>query len=281
MALAGVIAGLTTAVTWGLGDFNTKAVFARINVREYLVWSTTFYLAIVAALAPFFWNSPALTPVNVGIALLSGLIGGLGNIVFLVALSKDKLSLMTSLGAAYPVITIALGITFLNERIASMEIIGIILCVAGVILASMPTLGKPSVTSGTPFIAGAIVFWGIGFFLNKIATDAIGWYPTNLFISIIQFAMIVPYLLFTTDLRKGFKEGPLWRIFLSIALIAAGMLAFSIGVSLDRVSIITPLSSLFPVVAVVMGFLFLKEKLEMHQYAGIAVVIGGIVLLSV
>lgn len=45
-------------------------------------------------------------------------------------------------------------------------------------------------------------------------------------------------------------------------------------------SIVVPLASTYPLVAVLLALLFLKEGLSLHKFAGIILVISGIILLS-
>ncbi len=72
---------------------------------------------------------------------------------------------------------------------------------------------------------------------------------------------------------------------LTFALIAAiadivGVIGLSVGSERGFVSITLAASAVFPLVAVVLSFLILHERLVANQYAGIALVIGGLLMLG-
>ena len=69
-------------------------------------------------------------------AFLAGIIGYLGMFCFLHAVDIGKISVVASLTAVYPVVTIVLAAIVLKEKITSIQYIGIFLATTGVALLS-------------------------------------------------------------------------------------------------------------------------------------------------
>jgi uncharacterized membrane protein len=58
-------------------------------------------------------------------------------------------------------------------------------------------------------------------------------------------------------------------------------LLFGAGLTYENTSIIAPIVSAFPIVAIILARIFLKEVLELNQKLGVVTVIFGLVLLSI
>ena len=72
---------------------------------------------------------------------------------------------------------------------------------------------------------------------------------------------------------------------LTFAFVAAiadivGVIGLSVGSERGFVSLTLAASAIFPLVAVILSLLILHERLVPNQYAGIALVIGGLLMLG-
>jgi bacterial/archaeal transporter family protein len=77
---------------------------------------------------------PDIHPIGVVLALMTGILGFSGALLFLYAASKGPISLVAVLSALYPVITVLLSITILKEVISIKQWLGIALGLASMIL---------------------------------------------------------------------------------------------------------------------------------------------------
>lgn len=68
------------------------------------------------------------------IAIVSGLLGGIGALFFFLAISKGDASRVVAITAMYPVVTIALSLVFLKEPIDLQKMLGVSLAIAAVLL---------------------------------------------------------------------------------------------------------------------------------------------------
>jgi transporter family protein len=63
-----------------------------------------------------------------------GLSWGIGTVLFIFALENSKISLITTLTALYPAVTIILAYIFLAERLEIRELVGVVLAIAAIFL---------------------------------------------------------------------------------------------------------------------------------------------------
>ena len=128
------ILGIFAIVLFGIGSFLGKlASNADISPRVYFfeaigtftVFTTFFLLKKSEILSGFSVNFYA-----VGM----GLAWGIGTVLFIFAIENSKISLITTLSALYPVVTVILAYVFLSERLEPKEFIGVLLAIAAIFL---------------------------------------------------------------------------------------------------------------------------------------------------
>ena len=123
-----------------------------------------------------------------------------------------------------------------------------------------------------------IIGWGISFFLLRIPITQVGPVLTTLWFA----GLLVPFFAFSFLWQK---YEPVQRSvipwFFFIAFFSAiAALAFSFGLELGPVSVVVPVESSAPLVAVLVSYLFLKERLDFNQKISIGLIILGIITVS-
>jgi transporter family protein len=82
---------------------------------------------IVGACVLFFIGfRPEMDPRGVGLAMITGTLGFLGALCYLIAIRKGKVSVIVTLTALYPIVSILLAHFILHESITIKQVIGII-----------------------------------------------------------------------------------------------------------------------------------------------------------
>ena len=123
-----------TMICWGIWGFIPKMTTRYISPLSASVYeglgSAIFGFIILASLS----FKPEVHPKGVSLALVTGLIGMLGALFYLFAMPKGKVSVIATIAALNPVITIGLAYFFLKEPITIKEGIGMILAVIAIIL---------------------------------------------------------------------------------------------------------------------------------------------------
>ena len=132
---------------------------------------------------------------------------------------------------------------------------------------------------GILFALGALACWGVGDFLIQRSARKFGDGIALFFICAVGTAVLLPFVwsdipaMFTVS-RTGII---LWGA--SLVLLAAALLDFE-ALRVGKLSVIEPIYSLEIAVAAVFGYLFLNERLTAQQMVLMAVLIGGITLVS-
>ena len=75
-------------------------------------------------------------PKGILLAVTAGLVGFVGALCFLFAVSKGPVSIIAPLSALYPILSVILAMVFLNEAVTVKQGIGILFAVVAVILVS-------------------------------------------------------------------------------------------------------------------------------------------------
>ncbi len=125
-----------------------------------------------------------------------------------------------------------------------------------------------------------ILFWGVAGFLAKWASARIGM-QVLMWGVILQMAVSFSYLNATGALYHLQRDryGLLVAILAGI-LGACGQVGYYVLIDRYKVSLAVPLSSLYPLVTVVLAVAFLREQLSIPQWLGAFMAVVAIVLLG-
>ncbi|MFQ6024174.1 MAG: EamA family transporter [Acidiferrobacterales bacterium] len=123
-------------LVWGLWSFIPKITVRYISARSAVIYEVLGGV-IVAAIVLYSLNfRPDVHPKGVALGITTGVLGFLGALFFLFAVSKGPVSLIATLTALYPVISILLAIVVLNETITLKQGVGIILALTAMFLVT-------------------------------------------------------------------------------------------------------------------------------------------------
>lgn len=133
---------------------------------------------------------------------------------------------------------------------------------------------------GLIFAVMTFVLWGCSAFIDKLAANRIGtkgvWiWATSAAISLI---VLLSYILFFSG--NQYSKPGLWYMLLGLLLTSLGGLTYYLVFTKSQVSIGAPITALYPILTVLLGVIFLKEKLSGLQIAGIGFGVISIYLLS-
>ena len=128
-------------------------------------------------------------------------------------------------------------------------------------------------------VMAVIILYGLMTFLPKLALQSID--PVSAMIYEVLGGMVVGLALLCW---VGFKPEFSWSgsiISFIVGLCGfGGTLAFFIALTKGPVSLITPLTSFYPLFAVLLAVIFLKETLSIENIIGIALAVISVFLIS-
>ena len=124
------------------------------------------------------------------------------------------------------------------------------------------------------------VLWGLWGFESKLLLNRASPYTSQVLFTI---GLVVPALLALNSPKRFSGRHPRRGLFFAILtglLGGAGNIAFFGALTKGSASVVVPLTSLSPLVTVLAGVFLLKEKMRRSQYAGAALALAAIYLLS-
>ena len=121
-------------VTFGAWGFFPKLAINYINPQSALIYQVIGGLLVgIVGLAMLNFK-PEMHPLGILFAFLTGITGVLGTFFYYLAASRGQISIVVSLTALYPLITIMLAIVFLHETLIMKQVIGLCFAIAAIIL---------------------------------------------------------------------------------------------------------------------------------------------------
>lgn len=282
---SGIFYGVLAMAAWGIADY-----FAAIAARKSGSFSTFFLTQIISLIVYLliFFAVPFKPGVSQGI-LLTSIIAGLLMIVayaaFYKSLEVGKVAIGTSISSCWALLTVFIAYFFFKEPLSNVHFAGIGFAILGIFLTSVKSKdfmllkSKPaSAEKGVLLGIIALVGWGIAFALIDILVANTDWFHAILFIKISTVIFTLPYV-FVKRPVVSFRNVTSLLIIVGI-LETVAYLALGFGFSVGSSTLVAPVASTYPVVAVILARLFLNEKLEKNQYLGISFVILGVIILA-
>jgi drug/metabolite transporter (DMT)-like permease len=212
-------------------------------------------------------------------------IAGFGNVAGLyfeyLGFRSGKVGLVASLAAAEGAVSALLAILF-GEMLRPIEAVGVGVVAIGVTFAALghdpPTQNRPGSTSRALLFGGlaGLVFGASLYSIGRLGSDlALGW--SVLPPRIAGMTLIVIPLMATRRFRVTRMALPF--VVLSGVAEVAGLLAYAWGAR-ESIAVSSALSAQFASVAALVAWLVLGERLGRLQWAGVAGVAVGVVLLG-
>jgi drug/metabolite transporter (DMT)-like permease len=291
-----ILLGIAAAVAWGISDFSARFASRRVGAYRTLmlmqpfgVFAVTIYLlrsselAHVAQLGRKAWL----------FAIIAGLVNTVASLALYRSFEIGTMSIVAPVSSAYPALTLALALLS-GEHIRALRFVGLAVTFIGVLLAatSLSANAQPSpqnrarestarISAGAGWaIAAAIgfgfMFWWLGFHVVPLVGAATSVWIVRITSLLALLAVGVP-----TARALPLPRGGVWWLLLVVGLMdTCAFVMNNIGLSMGHVAVVSMLSSLYGAVAVLLSWIFLRERMERTQWLGIFLIFAGIVLVS-
>ena len=272
-------------LSWGIGQVFVKRATDRLGAVTMVLFVTlvdgVLYLAVFLASA----QPLAATLETYAIASLAAAVGITGYILYFEALLRGNVSVVATITAGAPIITILGAIAFLRETPTLAEAVGMALLVAVILVLSYEPVGAEwKVPVAVTLSIAILVLWGVWGILTKVAVDAPGFGPWQLllFYSLSNFIAGVPYYAWR---RKRFPPPNPSRAAYGVGatgfiLMMVGIVASTIALSIQDASLVTAVGGCAPVVTSVVAFAVLREKATPLRILALLLFIPGIILVA-
>jgi drug/metabolite transporter (DMT)-like permease len=283
---AAVLLGLLSALGYGITDY-----LARIAGRAVGVWRSLLYgdLLAFALLSLGFLRAPGIDAHGHAGAWAASIAA---SFILLAAaalltqgLSHGTLAVVAPVAASYGAIGAILAAAA-GEHLSGPAIAGIVVTMIGVCLVSFPRGGVRELKthmheSGFGWALAAAACYGVGFWIQgTLAVPVLGAF-IPVWLSYLVVVVTVPLLCRPLGLRLAPPSRAQMPVVVGAGLASAAAYgALTLGLATHHVAVVVVLSTLASAVTVLMSRLLDRATVAPHQWAAMAIIIGGLILIK-
>lgn len=282
--MIGIVFAIMVAIFWSFGELSYSSMskkYDRANIYMY----TYFLRAIIYLLVVLIFRRSLFGSFDFAVfsSTLPIIFCDLfASLVINIAVFNGKLSVVSPIMAAYPVLDILLGVLLLRENTSIVEIVLVaIICIAIIFLA----INQKS-TKKAPHPIKGILFSIIYMFLVALSTyfekkiyishfTVYDLYYYKGFIYVLASSFFASVILFTpTKLKK-----PNLEIIKGCGLTPIGNVLYSFALNLGSMTIVAPISAMYSVLTNFLSRIFLKEKISWKEKISIYLILLSTIIL--
>jgi drug/metabolite transporter (DMT)-like permease len=195
----------------------------------------------------------------IALGVLAYIIDGTGWILYFESIIAGPITIVGTLSAAYPALTVVFARIFLGEQLGTLQYVAVTLVIGGCLLA--------------------LICWATS---NTIVKHAYS-FPAASEVSLMACSTLGGVLsLGIYGFLKGRQGAHSVReylhSFVPMGMMAGGDLGVIIASRYGPISIVVPLTGAYPVVTLAFAALILKERISILQYGCVGAIIVGMVL---
>ncbi len=279
-----LLLSLLAALLWGIGRTFIKKGLDRVTPLWTNILDAFFFLVIFIPFSLLrgatFSIDPLMFGILIGISLLY--------ILDFYGLEKGQLALAGTIIAAYPAVTILTATLFLGERLTQFQLVMIFfILLGGAIIGYTPNKmhQKRSQKTRSWFLWAVLVTisLGIGDFFAKVVISSVGADTYNLFFPLAFVIGIFMFWLVDKQgrkLPKGKNRSQLWFTGIGVAMEVLAFLAFNFALLFGQASLVSPVSSSYAGLNIILAVCFLHERVSRIQFVGIGLILTGIAFIG-
>jgi drug/metabolite transporter (DMT)-like permease len=272
---------LLALLLYGLGQGFVKMWISEVPPARFCLY---FACARVLVMVCYFLatsHTPVFAPQShrlLAIGVLAYLLDGTGWIMYFQSIIAGPITIVGTLSAAYPAITVVFAHWFLGETLSPLQYGAVTLVIGGCIGLAYQPAGAANRVTGRAWISFAFVallLWGGAQTIVKYdyrlgATDA------DMALYSVFGALLTLGVYGLWKGRAGTHSIVEWtRSFLPMGMMAAGDLGVLVASRYGKISIVTPRTGAYPLVTLAFAALVLRERIMRLQWACIAAILVG------
>jgi len=275
--VAAIFLALGASLSYGVGDFLGGLTSRRAHVLAVLSISLAAGAAavtvwVVLAAEPFLGFGAALAAVAAGSCGVLGLAG------LYRGMAIGAMGVVAPISGVAAAIPFAVGIAR-GERPSLLQVVGTLVALVGLALVSRSS-GELGVRIATGVGLALVAAFGFGLyfvFLDIAADDSAPWAVLVARLASTTLALVATLV---AGVSLALPRGLLLPV-LAVGLCDAGAnVLFALATTRGLVSVVSVLTSLYPVIPVALAALLLRERLGRVQLSGAAAVLAGAALIA-
>lgn len=270
------IYALISSLIWGTADYlggrltrNRSSLAVTGGSQPFGLIATLISVALFGS-----WHYTKDVAIN---GALAGALGLTGLLAFYTALATGRMGIVSPISSTGVIIPFAIGMVS-GDKPSSIQIVGVVIAIAGVILASGPELSGGAPVRPVALAAYAALSFGLCvYFMSKG-----GQINPGMTVVTMRFTQVA--IMFTVALiarsKGGLQKSDIKMLVLIGATDAIANVFYTTAAGMGMLSIVSVLGSLFPVVTVILAWALDKERLMAVQYLGIAIALAGVAAIT-
>ena len=179
-----------------------------------------------------------------------------------------------------PLFVFCLAIPFLKERVTSIRLLGAILGFGGIVILFLGKLGSFTLNSSIIMALGALL-WAFAIVYYKKYLSQVDSLIANFFQ--LSFGVIPLSILSLTTNSFAFPRDIeyVWiLLYTSVGVLAIGMTVWLFLIKEEEATLVAGSSFLVPLVALLLGWQFLGETIQIESVFGSALILAGVYLVN-
>ena len=280
----GIILSIIVAILWSLGEVSYSKMSKKYDKANVFMY-TYLFRAIIYMFVVFLFKRTLYGSIDVNtfIVILPIILCDLfASMVINIAVFNGKLTVVSPIMAAYPVLDIVLGFFLLDEGISIVQLVLVGLICLSIIILTMSQKKSEHAPHPIKGILFAIVYMLLvacstyfekTIYLNSFTVYDLYYYKGMVYtvVSVI-FGMIV--IVSPVKMQK-----PNFSIIKGNCLAPIGNIVYSFALNFGAMSIVATISSLYSVLTNIVSRVFLKEKINIKERICIGTIIVSTFLL--
>lgn len=268
----GILFATLAIFGWGIGDFLIQK-----SARKLGDWEALFFITLFATivLLPFVYGALlSLSAFDWLVLMATSIIILVAGLLDFDALRVGKISIIEPIYAMEVPITIALTTLVIGEVMTGTQLLLIVGLLVGIFLVSNKHFGRMRIKTmekGILFAVLATIGMGASNFLFGFASRATNPLMINWFTSAFMAIATLAYLLYTGQghlVVSNWKKNKGLILAVSVSDNTAWV-AYSASTLFLPIGLATGLTESYIALAAILGLIFNKEKLVMHQKFGL------------
>jgi drug/metabolite transporter (DMT)-like permease len=281
----GIIFAFTAVLFWGFGDFLIEK-----STRKMGDMVSLFYISLVGIiiLSPFVYKDiffSGLSISNLALLSITTLITLVAALLVFESLRQGKISVVEPLFATELFATLILSVLIIKEFPSALQIFSIFAILSGIFLVSVKSkahLKAIKWEKGILFAVLGSMAMGATNFMVGISSRNTNPLLTNWFISVGLTLITLVYLVYKKRSHELILDGEKnKKLIFAVSFIDNGAwVAFAYSTIYLPISVAAGITESYIVLAALLGLFYNKEKLKLHQYFGMVMVIIFAIILA-
>lgn len=268
--------GLAAALAWGLGDFSGGLATRRVSVLWVILTSSVLGFVFYTLLGLLF-REPFPAWSQLGLGLAAGVVGGLGIIALFRAMAVGHMGIVSPVSA---VLTAGIPVVFsavFQGLPGPLQMLGFALALAGVWVVSRPDATGARSDGLLLAVLSGFAFAGFKILTAQLPDGSVFW---PLAAARVGGGVLMLLLFLGLRDRPKLVWAALPLAAFSGLLDSLGNVGFLLSAQTGRLDSAAVLSALYPAFTAVLAWVILKERLNITQIGGIALMLVAIPLIA-